>query len=177
MSTGGQYEFTQQQNTEIGSLAGKMKFIGFFSVAFGALALLICLVTVAFIFRDRLPSGFREKAKDYFAKAQAELPENLKKQAADYSLDKVPTDNNYLVGTAIFTGVTGLIFLLQGVWMRSAAASFRLIVDTRGNDITNLMNALGSLRSMYGQVYLLLLAALLAGIVAVGLSLYKYFAG
>jgi hypothetical protein len=177
MSTSAQYEFSPQQNAEIGDLAGKMRFIGFFSVAFGALALLICLVTVAFIFRDRLPSGFREKARDYFEKAQDKLPEDLKKQAADYSLDKVPTDNNFLVGIAIFTAVTGLIFLLQGVWMRSSAASFRLIVDTRGNDITNLMNAIGSLRSMYGQVYLLLLAALLGGLVAVGLSLYKYFAG
>src|SRR5437773_11777815 len=97
MSTGAQYEFTQQQNTEIGNLAGKMRFVGVFSVAFGVIALLTCLLTVTFIFRDRLPSGFREKAKDYFKKAQDSLPEDLKKQAADYSLDKIPTDDNYLL--------------------------------------------------------------------------------
>jgi hypothetical protein len=175
MSTGAQYEFTQQQNTEIGSLAGKMRFVGVFSVAFGVIALLTCLLTVTFIFRDRLPSGFREKAKDYFKKAQDSLPEDLKKQAADYSLDKVPTDNNYLSGFAIFAGVTGLIFLLQGIWTRASAASFQKIVDTKSNDITHLMNAIGSLRTMYGQIYLLLLAALLVGLVALGLSLYKYF--
>ena len=50
---------------EIQDLAGKMKFVGFFSAAFGVLALLICLFTVLYIFRDRLPSGFREKAAEY----------------------------------------------------------------------------------------------------------------
>jgi hypothetical protein len=50
-------------------------------------------------------------------------------------------------------------------------------VDTRGNDIAHLMQAVGSLRAMYGQIYLLLAAALLGGLVALGLSLYKYFAG
>jgi hypothetical protein len=47
-------------------------------------------------------------------------------------------------------------------------------VDTKGNDITNLMNAVGALQSMYGQLYLLLMAGLLAGLVAIGLSIYHY---
>jgi hypothetical protein len=175
MSTLAQYEFTEQQNSQLRNLAGKMRFVGFFSAAFGAVALIICLLTVAFLFRDRLPSGFREKAGEYFTKAQASLPEDLKKQASDYALDKIPTGNNFLTGLAIFTGVTGLIFLLQGVWMRSSAASFHQIVDTRGNDVDHLMNALGSLQSMYGQVYMLLVAGLLAGLVAIGLTLYHYF--
>ena len=76
---------------------------------------------------------------------------------------------------AIFTGLTGLIFLLQGIWTRSSAASFRLIVETKGNDITNLMNAIGSLQAMYNQIYLLLLIGVLGGLVAIGLSLYHYF--
>ena len=139
------------------------------------IALLTCLLTVAFLFRDRLPSGFREKAGEYLKKAQASLPEDLKQQASDYSLDRIPTGHHFLSGVAIFTGVTGLIFLLQGIWTRSSAASFRKIVDTRGNDIDNLMNAVGSLQSMYGQIYLLLLAGLLAGVVAIGLTVYHYF--
>ena len=178
MSTPGQYEFTEQQNRELRNLAGKMRFVGFFSIAFGVIALITCLLTVAFLFRDRLPSGFREKAGEYWKKAQASLPEDLKQQASDYALDKIPTGNNFLSGLAIFTGVTGLIFLLQGVWTRSAAAAFQTIVDTRGHDISHLMHAVGSLQSMYAQVYLLLLAAgLLGGLVALGLSLYKYFGG
>ena len=177
MSTGTQYEFSQQQNAEIGNLAGKMRFVGLFSAAFGVIALLVCLVTVLFLFHDRLPSGFREKAAEYYKKAQDSLPDDLKKQASDYSLDKIPTGNNFLTGVAIFTGVTGLIFLLQGAWTRSSAASFQKIVDTKGNDVAHLMEAVSSLRAMYGQIYLLLAVALLGGLVALGLSLYKYFGG
>jgi hypothetical protein len=151
-----------------------MRFVGLFSAGFGAIALLICLLAVGFIYRDRLPEGFRQKAAEYMTKAQASLPEDLKKQAGDYSLDKIPSDNRYLAGVAIFTGVTGLIFLLQGVWTRSSAGSFQKIVDTKGNDITNLMNAVGSLQSMYGQIYLLLLLGLLAGLVAIGITVNHY---
>jgi hypothetical protein len=175
MSTAPQYEFSQQENTQIRDLAGKMRFVGFFSVAFGVMALLTCLLTVAFIFRDRLPSGYREKAGEFLKKAKDKLPDDLKEQAGEYALDKIPTDNGFLTGVAIFTGLTGLIFLLQGIWMRSSAASFRLIVDTKGKDITNLMNALGGLRAMYHQIYLLLLVGLLAGLVAIGLTVYHYF--
>jgi hypothetical protein len=175
MSTSAQYEFTEDQNRQIGSLAASMRFVGLFSVIFGVVALLITLLAVLFIFRDRLPAGFREKAADYYQKAKANLPEELKKQGEDYSFDKIPTNNNFLIGAAIFCGVTGLFFLLQGIWARTAAGSFRKIVDTRGNDITNLMNAVGSLRTMYGLLYLLLAAALLGGLVAIGLTVYMYF--
>jgi hypothetical protein len=175
MSSASQYEFTEQQNSQISDLAGKMRFVGFFSVAFGVIALLACLLTVAFVYRDRLPAGYREKASEYLKKAQESLPDDLKKQASDYSLDKIPTDNSFLTGVAIFTGLVGLIFLLQGVWTRASAGSFQQIVDTKGNDITNLMNAVSSLQSMYGQVYLLLMLGLLGGVVAIGLTIYHYF--
>jgi hypothetical protein len=71
--------------------------------------------------------------------------------------------------------MAGLVFLLQGLWTRSSAAAFQKIVDTQSHDIDHLMNAVGSLRAMYGQIHLLLGAALLGGLVAVGLSLYRYF--
>jgi hypothetical protein len=176
MSASGQYEFTEEQNKQIGSLAGKMRFVGLFSVLFGLFALLITLLTVLFIFRDRLPAGFREKAKEYYQKAKEKLPDDLKLQAEEYSFDKIPTDHSFLVGVALFAGVTGLIFLLQGIWTRSSAGSFQKIVDTQGNDVTNLMNAIGSLQTMYGLLYLLLAGALLAGLVAIGLTLYRYVA-
>jgi hypothetical protein len=171
MSTGVQYEFTEQQNAEIKDLAGKMGFVGFFLAAFGLLALLICLVTVLFIFRDRLPSESRKWVTEYSEKTKEAMPEDVKKQLAALSSD------NSLIGVAIFTGVTGLIFLLQGVWARSSAASFQKIVDTEGNDITNLMYAVNSLRSMYGQISMLLTLAILAGLIAIGYTVYKHFTG
>jgi len=176
MSSSPQYEFTQEQNRQISNLAGKMRFVGLFSLLFGLFALLITLLTVAFIYRDRLPAGFREKAKDYAQKAKENLPDDLKTQAEEYSLDKVPTDNHFLWGIAIFSGVTGAVFLLQGVWTRSSSESFQKIVDTQGRDISHLMSAIGSLQTMYGLIYLLLLGALLGGVIAVGLTLYQYFA-
>jgi hypothetical protein len=103
VSAATQYEFSRRQNAEIGSLAGKMRFVGLLAAASGVIALLVCLVTVLFLFRDRLPGGFREKAAEYYKKARESLPDDLKKQAGDYSLDKIPTDNNFLTGLAIFT--------------------------------------------------------------------------
>jgi hypothetical protein len=175
MSNAVQYEFTEQQNSQFRNLAGKMSFVGFFSAAFGVIALLTCILTIAFIFQDRLPAGFRERAGEYMQKAQASLPEDLKKQASQHSLDQIPTGHNFLSGLAIFTGITGLIFLLQGIWTRSSAASFQKIVHTRGNDIDHLMNAMGSLAAMYGQIYRLLLTGLLGGLIAIGLTVYHYF--
>jgi len=168
MSTAPQYEFTNEQNAEIGNLAGKMRFVGFFSVAFGVLALLICLMSVLYLFSDQLPKGFRDKVKDYYAKAKDKVPEEI-------SLEKIPKSNDFLTGVAVFAGVTGLIFFLQGIWTRSAGGSFQKIVDTKGDDVNHLMSAIGSLRAMYGQVYLLLMAALLGDLLAVGLTVYHYF--
>lgn len=174
MSSIAQFEFSQEQNKEITDLAGKMRFVGLISLLFGLFALLITVLVLAFIFRDRLPPGFRAKAKDYLQKVKEKIPDDLKQQAEEYSLDKVPTDNSFLWGVGIFSGVTGLIFTLQGGWSRSAAASFQKIADTKGSDITHLMRALGSLRSMYGMVSSLLTLAIVAAVIAIGLTVYHY---
>jgi hypothetical protein len=50
----------------------------------------------------------------------------------------------------ILTGVAGgVLFAVIGVLMVNAAGSFKLIVDTEGQDIDNLVQALRSLLSMY----------------------------
>jgi hypothetical protein len=169
-----QYEFTGDQNQLIGSLAGKMRFVGLFAVILGVINLLLALLVVAAVYRDRLPADWMTKTKDYLGKARDKLPGDVKKQAEEYSLDKLPP-NNHLWGIALDLGVVGLFFLLMGVWTRSAAASFRRIVDTRGNDIANLMNGLGALHSMYSFLYLLLVAILLLGLVSLGLTIYQHF--
>lgn len=175
MSSVPEYEFSDEQNALLGNLAGKMRYVGLFSVLFGVFALLLTLVLILFINRDRLPADFRKQAADYYEQVQKSLPDDVKAKASEYSLDKVPTNNTFLTGVAIFTGVVGLIFLLQGSWSRSSAASFQQIVDSQGNDISHLMNAVRSLQNMYGMVSTLLTLALLAAIVAVGLSVYQHF--
>ena len=173
MSASG-YEFTADQNKLIGSLAGKMRFVGLFAVVLGVINLILALLVVAAVYRDRIPAEWKTKTNEYLEKAREKLPEDVRKQSEQYSLDKLPA-NDHLWGIAIGSGFTGLFYLLLGVWTRSAAASFKKIVDTRGNDIKNLMDGMGSLHQMYSLLYTLLVIVLLAGIVSLGLTLYKYF--
>ncbi len=56
--------------------------------------------------------------------------------------------------------IQGVVQILIGVWTLNAASSFKLIVDTEGNDIVNLMGALGELRKLYRLQYWLLIIAL-----------------
>jgi hypothetical protein len=173
MSASG-YEFTADQNKLIGSLAGKMRFVGLFAVILGVINLLLALLVVAAVYRDRIPPDWKTKTHEYLEKAREKLPEDVRKQAEQYSLDKLPP-NNHLWGIALGSAVTGLFYLLLGVWTRSAGASFRKIVDTQGSDIKHLMDGLGSLHQMYALLYTLLVIVLVAGIISLGLSLYQYF--
>jgi hypothetical protein len=129
----------------MGILAGKMNFVGLLAVILGVLNLLMALLVVVAVYRDRIPADWKAKTNEYVEKAREKPPEDVRKQAEEYSLDKLPA-NNHLWGIAIGTGASGLFYLLLGIWTRSASQSFRKIVDTRGNDISNLMNGLGALQ-------------------------------
>ncbi|MBD1206975.1 MAG: hypothetical protein H9535_00980 [Ignavibacteria bacterium] len=69
----------------------------------------------------------------------------------------------------IITGVAGgVLFAVIGVLMVNAASSFKLIVDTEGQDIDNLMQALRSLLSMYTvQFWALVTSVLLVLLVVI----------
>ena len=56
--------------------------------------------------------------------------------------------------------IQAVVDILIGVWTLNAASSFKLIVDTQGNDIVNLMGALGELRKLYRLQYWLLIITL-----------------
>src|SRR5262245_12058321 len=172
MSSGRQYEFSQDQNTLIGSLASKMSLVGLFFVVVGVIQILMALMIVAAIYKDKIPDEWVAKSKEYVEK----LPDDVKKQAEGYTLDKLPP-KNHLWGMALNVGVVGLFYLLMGTWTRSSAASFRQIVTTQGQDVTHLMNALSSLHSMYSLVYTLLVVTILFGVVLLGMSLFQRFAG
>jgi hypothetical protein len=152
-----------------------MRFVGLFAVILGVLNLITALLVVAAVYRDRVPGDFKAKTKEYLDKAREKLPEDVRKQSEQYSLDKLPA-NDHLWGAAISSGATGLFYLLMGIWTRSAAGSFKKIVDTQGSDIKNLMEGMGSLYRMYSLLYTLLVVVLLIGVVAVALSVYKHFA-
>lgn len=65
--------------------------------------------------------------------------------------------------------IAGVVNIIIGVWTNKAASSFKMIVDTQGNDIENLMGALGELRKLYNLQYWLLIIALI--FVVIGLVL------
>jgi hypothetical protein len=146
------YEFTRDQNELIGGLAGKMRLVGLVAVIIGLLNFVAALILLVFVFQDKLPSNLAEK-----------IPDDVKKELAP---------NTYMWMVAVQQALAGLIFLMVGIWTRSAAASFQNVVATAGKDVSHLMNALGSLRKMYSLIYTLILAIILAMLLAVGLQLY-----
>lgn len=159
-----QYEFSQDQNALIGSLASKMRFVGLFFAVMGVLNLVIAVMVLVAIYRERVPQSWVEQ-----------LPAEAKKQVEEQR-SKLPGNDN-LWGVALNTAAVGLFYLLIGIWTRSAGGEFQKIVDTAGRDISHLMSALSSLHSMYALVYTLLVVTLLIGLVALMLVLYKSFVG
>src|SRR5262249_55775357 len=129
MSASPQYEFSQEQNALIGSLAGKMRFVGLFLVVVGVLNLVIAGLGLGAIFRDRVPQSWVDQ-----------LPAEAKKQVEEQK-GKLPGNDN-LWGVALNTAVVGLFYVLIGTWTRSAGGEFQKIVDTAGRDISHLMSAL-----------------------------------
>ena len=57
--------------------------------------------------------------------------------------------------------IYGIIQIVIGFWTNKAASAFKQIVNTQGNDIENLMSALGELRKLYTLQYWLLIVALI----------------
>jgi hypothetical protein len=165
MSAAPQYEFTNEQNALIGSLASKMRFVGLFLFALGALNILLGVLVLLAIYRSRVPQSWLDQ-----------LPQAMKNaEGGPVQLTLPP--NNQLWGIVINAGVVGLFYLLMGSWTRSAAEDFQKIVDTQGRDISHLMNALASLHSMYALVYTLVMVTLLISLVALGICLYLGYMG
>ena len=69
--------------------------------------------------------------------------------------------------------IYGIIQIFIGVWTNKAASSFQRIVSTQGNDIENLMSALGELKKLYFLQYWLLIVALV--FLALGIVLGVFF--
>jgi hypothetical protein len=157
MGVTGRYEFTEAQNREIGSLARKMRLVGLVAAILGAVNLFLGLLLLVYAYRDQLP-----------AEALRRIPEDTLKQLPPPS---------QLWAVAMQALASGLIFLLIGLWTRSAGGEFRQIVDTAGHDIGHLMRALGSLHKMYSLLYTLIIVGILAFLVSIGVFLYTRYSG
>jgi hypothetical protein len=80
------------------------------------------------------------------------------------------------IGSGIGDIITGVVLTIIGIWTQKAASSFQLIVNTQGNDIENLMGALGELRKLYTLQYWLLIVALIFTAIALVMALFLVFA-
>lgn len=54
----------------------------------------------------------------------------------------------------------GIVNIIIGIWTINAARSFQLVVDTQGNDIKNLMDALGELKKLFNLQYWIYIIAI-----------------
>lgn len=72
-------------------------------------------------------------------------------------------------GPALGLGAAALLCLCVGFWTGGAATSFRKVVETKNEDVWHLMNALGSLRAMYGLLRTLIFVALVLAAIGLGL--------
>lgn len=151
-----QYEFTSHQAELVRSLAAKMGGVGFVFAAYGVL--LIAYGIALFV---ALP-----------------VPAVLPKEgaSADLAAPGIFRPMQVIVAASVH-GLVGLIYLLIGLWTCQAAAGFRGVAQTRGQDVSRLMEALAALHKMYALVYNLLLLAALLLLVAVGLTLYRVWGG
>jgi len=57
--------------------------------------------------------------------------------------------------------------LLIGIWTLNAGKSFRLVVDTKGQDIPHLMNAINALRKLYTMMFWILIIGLVFMLLAI----------
>lgn len=63
------------------------------------------------------------------------------------------------------------VILFTGIWTKSAATSFDMIVSTKGSDVNHLMDALESLRKLYNLQYWLLIGSLIAFAIGVVIAI------
>ncbi len=117
-----------------------------------------------------------------FSSSQNELIKNL--------AEKMRFVSYFLIGVGVLIAVSGAITLLRGgianlitgvvqivigVWTNNAATAFKRIVDTEGNDIENLMGALGELRKLYNLQYWLLILTFIFAALGVLLAIVAGF--
>jgi len=159
-----EYEFDEDQNVTIEGLAEKMGVVGLFLWLTGLLVLVISAMSVYSVFMET-----------------PKLPERVP-DALSFAVDEFNQRVESNRSVAFVGGVAGILngflLLVGGTLTRRAAHHFRQVVQTRGTDIANMMDALNALRSFFGIGSTLLLIGLAAGSVTMTLTIYfKYTAG
>lgn len=75
------------------------------------------------------------------------------------------------------TLIQAIMLLVVGIWTRTAAEGFQRIVDTQGNDIANLMHALGELRRIYALQRTIFIVGIVLLFLGIQLAILMYVRG
>jgi len=86
----------------------------------------------------------------------------------------IQTQGNYAPAAGLGAGT--LLCLAIGFWTGGSAHSFRRIVETKNEDVWHLMNAIESLRNMYGLLRGIVLLSLVLLMVGLGVTGYMMIA-
>lgn len=155
-----EYEFDDQQSKVIQSLARRMGGVAFLIVALGAIQIAHGLFASYLGYRD--PEKLASAAK-------AQLPPD---QFEKFEKTLGGGGWSPFVMTGLALAAMGLIHFLFGLWTSSAAGSFSAVANTRGKDISRLMDALGSLNRAFGMIYNLIM---IAAVVFLGSLIWSFF--
>ena len=80
-------------------------------------------------------------------------------------------------GLPIGFGAVTLLALAFGVWTGSSSKSFMKVAQSKNEDVWNLMNALGSLKSMFGFMRLMTIVTIVLLLVAAAILGFAAFSG
>lgn len=157
MQAGQQYEFSTNQNQLIGFLARRMNVVGIFLVLIGLGVATLSVISLMPLLGNvpELPSQVPPEVLDTFRRYEQYARGN-----------REPLYYGALAGA-----LQALILIISGVYVRRSANSFRRIVDSQGRDISHLMDALVSLRGLFGILYSLLLLALVLAVALVAVRI------
>jgi hypothetical protein len=89
-----------------------------------------------------------------------QIPADVREQLAKFGQRERWLITGYLT-------VVGVVFACVGAWTRSAGGSFGEVVETRGRDISHVMEGFSTLNKMYSLIATTLVAAILAYLVLV----------
>jgi hypothetical protein len=156
-----EYEFNIHQADLIGGLSYRMAGVGF---VFMLLGILQIAYGISMYMAPRDPAAVMRAAEKLgvpVEKLQEQLQEQMRPAA--------------VLASTLTVCIVGLFYFLIGSWTRQAARSFSGIVHTRGQDVTRLMEALRSLRKVYGLIYNVMLLAILITFVSIGSTLYHHW--
>ena len=159
-----EYEFSDEQNRLIGSLARKMALVGFAMMLFGGLQMVNGVVS---FFSTRNPEKVLAAAKE------AGLPEAKLQQ-----LKEALTAQRWLspiAASSIAFALAGLFMFLVGLRTQQAGVGFAGIVGTKGQDIRRLMDALGALHKKYSLMFTLLWTAVILSLISFAFAIYHSF--